>query len=71
MPRKSRSQKLHPSKTPRPLSPLDCPSDLSLYEWESQMAEEKLAAERKGEKQRERYLNHILSASADCGKLGA
>jgi hypothetical protein len=22
-------------------------------------------------KRRERYLNHILSASADCGKLGA
>ena len=50
MPRKSRSQKLHPSQTPRPFSLLDCPSDLSLYEWESQMAEEKLAAERKVEK---------------------
>src|SRR6266567_131272 len=31
----------------RSSNPLNCPDNMSLYEWESRMAEEKLAAERK------------------------
>jgi hypothetical protein len=51
---KLRSRKRRPSKTPRPLSPLDYPPELSLYEWESRMAEDKLAAERKVKKRADR-----------------
>jgi len=54
MPRNSRSEKLRPSGPPRPLNPLDCPSDLSLYEWESRLAEDTLAAERKVKKRADR-----------------
>ena len=54
MPRKSPLKKQRRSKMPRPLNPLDCPDDLSLYEWESRLAEDTLAAERKVKKRADR-----------------
>jgi hypothetical protein len=56
MPRKSPSKQQRARTLRRKKSqsknPLDCPDNLSLYEWESRMAEEKLAARRKSKKQR-------------------
>src|ERR1700728_1449017 len=49
MHRTSRSNNFHTQKsgkTPRSPSPLECSFNLSVYEWESRIAEKQLAAER-------------------------
>ncbi len=46
MPRKSASTKPR-KKTSRAPNPLRCPDDISLYEWESRIAEDLLSRERK------------------------
>ena len=49
-----RSRTLRSNKS-QSTDPLDCPNNLSLYEWESRIAEERLAAQRKSKKKRKRF----------------
>ena len=50
--RQARSRTRRSRKSQSSTNPLDCPNNLSLYERESRIAEEKLAARRKSKKRR-------------------